>query len=219
AELYGRAGAVQCLGREGRHGSVSVIGAVSPPAGDLSEPLTQHSLRLAHTFWALSTQLAHQRHYPAIDPERSWSLLRADTWWRTHVDAAWPELRRFVAEALAEEMRLSEIVQLVGQDALSPVQRAYLLTGRMLRQVVLRQSARDPVDARCSAARQVAILRAAAAAGQALRRAAERGTPPEEVTRAPAWEALCALKARSEAEVDAAAKGIIHAFAAVDGPP
>jgi V/A-type H+-transporting ATPase subunit A len=218
AELYGRAGAARCLGREERRGSVTVVGAVSPPSGDLSEPLTQHSLRLAHTFWALSTQLAHRRHYPAVDPERSWSLLRADAWWRAHVDAAWPELRRFVAEALSEEARLSEIVQLVGQEALSPAQRASLLTGRMLREVILRQSARDPRDARCPPVRQAALLHAAVAAGRALRDAAGRGVAPEEVTRTAAWDALWALKSRPETDAAAASCEIARAFETLGEP-
>jgi V/A-type H+-transporting ATPase subunit A len=220
AELYGRAGASICLGADGRRGSITVVGAVSPPAGDLSEPLTQHSLRLAHAFWVLSTDLAHRRHYPAFDPERSWSLVHteADAWWRDHLDQAWPERRRFVAGALAEEARLAEIVQLVGPEALSPAQRACLATGAMLREILLRQSARDAADARCTPARHAVLLAAVAAAAAALQRTAELGRAPEDVTGTPTWQALVTLKSRPEQDAPAAAREIVQAFQAMGRP-
>jgi V/A-type H+/Na+-transporting ATPase subunit A len=158
AEFYERAGAARCLGSNRREGSVTVIGAVSPPGGDFSEPMTQHSLRLAGTFWALDTALARSRHFPAINWTRSYTLYELDAWFAEHVAGDWPELRGWALELLQEETSLLEIVQLLGADALAAPQRVVLATGRLLREDFLQQSAFDEADASCPPPDQHAML-------------------------------------------------------------
>ena len=114
AEFYERAAAVRCLGSDAREGSVTIIGAVSPAGGDFSEPITQHSLRLAGTFWALDTTLARQRHFPAIDWNRSYTLYDFAAWFGREVDDDWEEQRAWARELLQREAQLLEVVQLLG---------------------------------------------------------------------------------------------------------
>jgi V/A-type H+-transporting ATPase subunit A len=158
AEFYERAGAVECLGRPARRGSVSVIGAVSPPGGDFSEPITQQSLRLAGTFWALDTDLARRRHFPAIHWTRSYTLYELGPWFDAHVKPTWEANRRWALATLQEESDLQEIVQLLGVDALAAGQRVVLETGRRLREDFLQQSCFDPRDCTCPLERQHEML-------------------------------------------------------------
>ena len=123
AEFYERAAAVRCLGSDAREGSVTIIGAVSPAGGDFSEPITQHSLRLAGTFWALDTTLARQRHFPAIDWNRSYTLYDFAAWFGREVDDDWEEQRAWARELLQREAQLLEVVQLLGPDTLAPPER------------------------------------------------------------------------------------------------
>lgn len=157
AGFYERAGAVEVLGEDGRAGSVTVIGAVSPPGGDFSEPMTQSSLRLAGAFWALNVILARRRHFPSIDWITSFTHYPLDAWFAGKVDAAWPQRRAQAQKLLQEEHELEEIVQLVGSDALSERERALLVAGRLLREAFLQQSAFGD-DAFCSPAKQFAML-------------------------------------------------------------
>ncbi|HVY60329.1 MAG TPA: V-type ATP synthase subunit A [Planctomycetota bacterium] len=158
AEFYERAGAVDCLGRPARRGSVSVIGAVSPPGGDFSEPITQQSLRLAGTFWALDTDLARRRHFPAIHWTRSYTLYDLGGWFDREVAKGWEANRRWALATLQQEAELQEIVQLLGVDALAPAQKAVLETGRRLREDFLQQSCFDPVDCSCELKKQFEML-------------------------------------------------------------
>ncbi|MEA3336631.1 MAG: V-type ATP synthase subunit A [Chloroflexota bacterium] len=141
ASFYERAGIVQVLGEEEREGSVTIIGAVSPPGGDFSEPMTQNSLRLAGTFWALDVNLARRRHFPAIDWISSFTHYRLDDWFREAVHEDWPDLRAHAQRLLQEEHELQEIVQLVGSDAIGESERAIIVVGRLLREAFLQQSA------------------------------------------------------------------------------
>lgn len=151
AEFYERAGSVTCLsvGDEGdaREGSVSVVGAVSPPGGDFSEPITQNSMRLAGTLWALDTDLSRRRHFPAINWDESYSLYELRSWFQENVGGDWPKLVDRLNALLEEEARLSEIVQLVGPEALSESERVTLLSGQLIREDFLQQLATSPVDA------------------------------------------------------------------------
>ena len=149
AGFYERAGRVDCLGAGGRTGSVTVVGAVSPAGGDFSEPITQNSLRLAGTFWALDTALARQRHYPAVNWTRSYSQYAVGDWFDHEIDPGWTDLRDWALALLSQETALSEVVQLLGADSLAPEQQLVLRTGRLLREDVLQQSSFDPVDASC----------------------------------------------------------------------
>ena len=159
AEFYERAGAVRCAGRPERRGSVSIVGAVSPPGGDFSEPMTQYSLRLAGTFWALDTTLARRRHFPAIHWNRSYSLYRLGDWFRRTIHEDWEEQRMWAQRVLVEEEELQRVVQLLGPDALAPEERVLFQVGRMIREDFLQQSAFDEEDAYCPPAKQYWMLR------------------------------------------------------------
>ena len=158
AQFYERAGSVITLG--GRPGSVSIVGAVSPMGGDFSEPVTQHTRRFTRCFWALDTDLAYSRHYPAIHWLKSYSEYVDDVaeWWES-VDPDWHALRAKAIDTLQQEDRLQEIVRLVGPDVLPDSQRLVLFVGELLRDGFLQQSAFDPVDMYSTPQKQVRLLR------------------------------------------------------------
>ena len=150
AEFYERAAAVHCLGRTVAKGRSSIVGAISPAGGDFSEPITQHSLRLAGTFWALDTALARERHFPAIDWNRSYTLYELAGWFERDVATDWEEHRAWLRELLQREAQLLEVVQLLGADTLAAPERVVLRTGRLVREDFLQQSAFDEHDAYCA---------------------------------------------------------------------
>jgi V/A-type H+/Na+-transporting ATPase subunit A len=195
AGFYERAGRVRTLGAESRDGSVTVVGAVSPAGGDFSEPITQNTLRLAGTFWALDTQLARQRHFPAIDWNRSYTLYELGGWFDREVASDWEEQRRFTLELLQRESELLEIVQLLGADALAADQRLVLRTGRLLREDFLQQSSFDPLDASCPLVKQHAMLRVIVAAHRAFERALAAGRTLDEATTLPALREVARMRA------------------------
>lgn len=161
AEFYERAGQVICLGREGRKGAISAIGAVSPPGGDISEPVSQATLRIVKVFWGLSAQLAYRRHFPAIDWLLSYSLYtdNLSEWFTDHVSPGWNELRLRTMQILQEESELEEIVRLVGTDALSWKDRLTMEVARSIREDYLHQNAFDDVDTYTSLTKQYRMLR------------------------------------------------------------
>ena len=161
AEFYERAGAVVCLGGDDRRGSISAIGAVSPPGGDISEPVWEGRVRIVKVFWGLSSSLAYKRHFPAIDWLQSYSLYisRLQEWFSDNVSPEWNELRAKAMRVLQEEAELNEIVQLVGVDALSWKDRLTLEVARSIREDYLHQNAFDEVDTYTSLAKQFAMLR------------------------------------------------------------
>jgi V/A-type H+-transporting ATPase subunit A len=158
AEFYERAGYVETL--NGQHGSVSVIGAVSPPGGDFSEPVTQHTKRFIRCFWALDKELASARHFPSVNWLDSYSEYLDDVagWWREQTGYDWHAMRAQAMEILNEESRLERIVKLVGPDALPDAQRLTLETARLLREGFLQQNALDEVDTYASAHKQIQML-------------------------------------------------------------
>ena len=158
AEFYERAGFVDTL--NGHQGSVSIVGAVSPPGGDFSEPVTQHTKRYIRVFWALDKSLASARHFPAINWLDSYSEYIEDVadWWQEKVGKDWLGMRNKAMEILSEENRLSQIVKLVGPDALPDGERMILETARLLREGILQQNAMDPVDAYSSLEKQIRML-------------------------------------------------------------
>jgi V/A-type H+-transporting ATPase subunit A len=193
AEFYERGAAVRCLGDDRREGSVTIIGAVSPAGGDFSEPITQHSLRMAGTFWALDTTLARSRHFPAIDWNRSYTLYDLTDWFAQQVAADWDEHRTWARQLLQREAQLLEIVQLVGADTLAPPERIVLRTGRFLREDFLQQSAFGQ-DAYCDPPKQLAMLRVIRRVDAAMNAAAARGAAVEQVTSPPAAAALARMR-------------------------
>jgi V/A-type H+-transporting ATPase subunit A len=158
AEFYERAGYVETL--NGSDGSVSIVGAVSPPGGDFSEPVTQHTKRFIRCFWALDKSLASARHFPAINWLDSYSEYIEDVadWWREKVGKDWFAMRNRAMELLSEENRLSQIVKLVGPDALPYAERMVLETSRLIREGILQQNATDPVDAYSPVEKQIRML-------------------------------------------------------------
>ena len=158
AEFYERAGYVENL--NGTQGSVSIVGAVSPPGGDFSEPVTQHTKRFIRCFWALDKSLASARHFPAINWLDSYSEYLEDVanWWREKTGKDWYTMRGRAMELLSEESRLSQIVKLVGPDALPYAERMVLETSRLIREGILQQNATDPVDAYSPVEKQIRML-------------------------------------------------------------
>jgi len=158
AEFYERAGYVNNL--NGTEGSVSVVGAVSPPGGDFSEPVTQHTKRYIRCFWALDKSLASARHFPAINWLDSYSEYVGDVadWWQEKVGKDWLGMRNRAMELLSEESRLSQIVKLVGPDALPFTERMVLETTRLIREGILQQNATEAVDAYSSIEKQIRLL-------------------------------------------------------------
>jgi V/A-type H+-transporting ATPase subunit A len=213
AEFYERAGAAVCLGGE-RRGSVSIVGTVSPPGGDFSEPVTQHSLRLAGTFWALDTGLARRRHFPAIHWTRSYTLYTLDDWFDEHVAADWPswsEQRAWMRQLLGEEEELQHIVQILGPDVLAPTQRVVNSTGRMLREDFLQQSAHDEVDAFCPLEKQYWMLRVIRHAHEAMHAAAQAETHVERILRIPAVAEIARMSAWAGDEAPGRARALMAA--------
>jgi len=162
AAFYERAGRVVTLGSGERIGSVTIVGAVSPPGGDFSEPITQNTLRIAGTFWALDTSLAYRRHFPAVNWIRSYSLYLDSIrgWFGAQGLPGWKEVRDRAMYLLQKEVELQEIVQLVGPDALPESEKAILEVTRMIREDFLQQSAYHEVDSFCSLEKQYWMLRA-----------------------------------------------------------
>ncbi|MBN2306993.1 V-type ATP synthase subunit A [Candidatus Peregrinibacteria bacterium] len=161
AGFYERAGAVKCLGSDGREGSLTVIGAVSPPGGDLSEPVTQNTLRVTKVFWGLDATLARRRHFPAINWLSSYTLYDDNIagYWTKEVAEDSMEVRNTTRALLQEESKLEEIVRLVGMDALSPKERLVLETAKSIREDFLFQNAFDEVDAYTSLKKQYWMLK------------------------------------------------------------
>jgi len=158
AEFYERAGFVET--HNGNSGSVTIVGAVSPPGGDFSEPVTQHTKRYIRCFWALDKSLASARHFPSINWLDSYSEYLEDVagWWQEQVGRDWLAMRNRAMEILSEEARLSQIVKLVGPDALPDEERLILETARLLREGFLQQNAMDKVDAFSTLQKQVRML-------------------------------------------------------------
>lgn len=161
AEFYERAGRVRCLGSDERYGSVSVVGAVSPPGGDLSEPVSQNTLRVTKVFLALDASLAYRRHFPAINWLKSYSLYldTLEEWLMENISSDFPKLRKHAMQLLQKEAELQEIVQLVGPDALPEKEQAILMITKMIREDYLQQNAYSDVDAKSSLKKQYLMLK------------------------------------------------------------
>ncbi|WP_332897297.1 ATP synthase subunit A [Haladaptatus sp. CMSO5] len=182
SQFYERAGMFENL--NGTDGSISVVGAVSPPGGDFSEPVTQNTLRIVKTFWALDADLAERRHFPSINWNESYSLYREqlDPWFVENVTEDWPETRQWAVDVLDEETELREIVQLVGKDALPADQQLTLEVARYLREAFLQQNAFHDVDTFCPPEKTYRIIQAIKTFNDEAFKALEAGLPVEEIT-------------------------------------
>ncbi len=194
AGFYERAGRVICLGRESREGSVTIIGAVSPPGGDFSEPMTQSSLRAAGSFWGLDVNLARRRHFPAIHWMTSYSLYDLADWFKTEVATDWQEQARLAMSLLQKEEELLEVVQLVGSEALPDAEKAILQVGRLLREDYLQQSAFDPVDEFCPPGKQASMLKAIMTFYRGLVDALPKGIPLSKIMSLPIMGEIARMK-------------------------
>jgi V/A-type H+-transporting ATPase subunit A len=182
SEFYERAGYFRNI--NGTEGSVSVIGAVSPPGGDFSEPVTQNTLRIVKTFWALDADLAERRHFPAINWDESYSLYREqlDPWFTENVADDWPGQRQWAIDTLDEEGELQEIVQLVGKDALPEDQQLTLEVARFLKEAWLQQNALHDVDRYCPPEKTYETLGAIKTFNDEAFDALDAGVPVDEIT-------------------------------------
>ena len=196
AAFYERAGRVTTL--SGDSGSITLIGAVSPPGGDFSEPVTSHTKEIVQTFWALSRELADARHYPAVDWVESFSgyIASCSGWWAEHVDPRWAEQRAAALGLLSQAEELARIVNLVGPEALSPQQRWALQGVALLREGVLQQSALDPVDSYCSPQKQFALLEQMLNIYRQGVKLLDFGVPVQELLRLPLLAEAQRLKSR-----------------------
>jgi V/A-type H+-transporting ATPase subunit A len=194
AEFYERAGYVETLNDQ--HGSVSVIGAVSPPGGDFSEPVTQHTKRFIRCFWALDKALASARHYPSVNWLDSYSeyMESVADWWRQQVGQDWFGMRALAMEILSEEDRLSQIVKLVGPDALPDEQRLTLETARLLREGFLQQNSYDTIDAYSTVQKQIRMLSLILHFHQLAQRIIKRGAPINVIHDLPVVNTLIRMK-------------------------
>ncbi|MDP6438787.1 MAG: V-type ATP synthase subunit A [Candidatus Brocadiia bacterium] len=196
ASFYERSGRCQCLGSDGREGSLSVIGAVSPPGGDLSEPVVQATLRVVQVFWSLEDKLAAARHFPAISWLRSYSLYQGavDEWADKNVAERWSANRTAAMGILQRESELEELVQLVGVESLAPRDRLLIEVARMIREDFLHQSAFDDIDTYASPEKQFKLMEVILLYYELTQKALEAGRELEEVLEIPAVEAISRAK-------------------------
>ncbi len=211
AQFYERAGKVISLGKEGREGALSVIGAVSPAGGDISEPVTQATLRIVKVFWRLDSDLAYRRHFPAINWLNSYSLYQDDMekWFDENVDKEWSDLRGRIMLLLQEESELNEIVQLVGMDALSAPDRLKLEVARSIREDYLHQDAFHEVDTYTSAKKQRLMMELVLQYYKDAKEALDKGANIEKLVNLPVREQIGRYKYIPEAELDKAKEDIM----------
>jgi len=193
AEFYERAGRVRALC--GEEGSISIIGAVSPPGGDFSEPVTQHTKRFIRCFWALDRDLANARHYPAISWIDSYSEYAEEvqSWWEK-VSPYLSEVRRKSMDLLKQEQRLAEIVRLIGADALPDEQKLILLTAQIIKDGFLQQDSLDEVDMFCFPEKQVRLLEIIMEFHERARTCIELGAPLTKISETGLKEEISRLK-------------------------
>ncbi len=204
AEFYERAGRVYTLGSDDRTGSVTVIGAVSPPGGDISEPVSQNTLRVTKVFLALDASLAHRRHFPAIHWLRSYSLYldSLEEWYAEHVSPEFNELKKVAMEILQKESELQEIVQLIGPDALPFREQNVLHTAKMLREDFLQQSAYHEIDTYASLKKQYMMLKAILHFHRKAETSIELGINVKQIFTLPVKERIARMKEVPENKLD-----------------
>jgi len=204
ASFYERAGRAICLGKDEREGSVTAIGAVSPPGGDLSEPVSQNTLRVTKVFWGLDAQLAYQRHFPAINWLLSYSLYtqKLDEYWDSQFDDEWTSLRVGAMTLLEEEDKLNEIVRLVGIDALSKGERMVMETAKSLREDFLHQNAFHEIDTYASMSKQFKMLKTIMRFHELGMDALKRGASMNEVFGLPVREKIARMRYLEEKNID-----------------
>ncbi len=201
AEFYERAGHVDCLGNGEdkpyaghREGSVSLVGAVSPPGGDFSDPITQSSMRIAGVFWALDYELSRKRHFPAINWIKSFSLVDLSRWFGDMVEEDFPKLVQEAKSLLGRENELLQVVQLIGQDALSDMEREVLVISKLLREDFLQQSSIQDVDTYCSLEKSYWMLKVILTYHQRAQSALDKGIDLSEITNLTVLQRIARMK-------------------------
>ena len=204
AQFYERAGHVISLGHEGREGFLSVIGAVSPPGGDISEPVSQATLRIVKVFWRLDADLAYQRHFPAINWLSSYSLYldTLEKWFNDNVDEGWMKTRQNLMTLLQEEASLNEIVKMVGMDALSPQDRLKMEAARSIREDFLHQNSFDDVDTYTSIRKQFRMMQLVYAYYDEGTKALAFGAKIDDLVKLPVREDIGRFKYTVEKDVE-----------------
>lgn len=202
SQFYERAGRARLVGNEKREGSLTIIGAVSPPGGDTSEPVTQSSLRVTGALWTLDTSLAYRRHFPAINWSLSYTLYREQLskWFRENVSAEFEPIRLRVSELLQKEVDIQKVAQVVGIEALPEQERIILESCGMIREVFLQQNAFHAIDGCCSLKRQAALLGLILGFYDFSRSLREKGTSIEEILEHPLKEEIARLNELGNSE-------------------
>lgn len=215
AQFYERAGQVITLGSEEREGALSVIGAVSPPGGDISEPVSQATLRIVKVFWGLDSNLAYKRHFPAINWLTSYSLYLQDMekWFNANVAEDWMEHRQAMMALLQEESELEEIVKMVGMDALSPADRLKMEAARSIREDFLHQNSFHEVDTYTSLKKQHLMMKLVMAFYDFGVKALADGANIEEIISMPVRESIGRFKYVHEDEIEQAYDKVMDEFA------
>jgi V/A-type H+-transporting ATPase subunit A len=210
AQFYERAGRITTVGTEDKTSSVTVVGAVSPPGGDLSEPVTQNTLRISKVFWALDSSLADKRHFPSIDWLQSYSLYvdSVEDWWKANTGSDWRETRDKAMALLQKESELQEIVQLVGPDALPDKERITLETTRMIREDFLQQNAYHEVDTYCAPIKQYEMLKTIISYHENAEAALDRGAASADIISIPVKDDIGRMKYLPESEFEVKVKEI-----------
>lgn len=220
AAFYERSGLVTTSA--GERGAVTVVGAVSPAGGDMSEPVTQSTLRIAGAFWQLDASLAYRRHFPAIHWSGSYSLYLQllDRWYRENVDPDYPEMRNAIRELLQREASLQEMVQLVGPDALQDHERLIIEVGRILREDFLQQNGFHEIDAYCSMRKAYGIMQMVTTLYQAAETALKEGVSIDEIIQNPVLQKIARARYTPEKDfqlyLEDVLKEISEAFRQVD---
>ncbi len=216
SEFYERAGRVNTL--NGSVGSITAIGAVSPPGGDLSDPVVQNTLRVTRVFWALDASLANARHFPSINWLNSYSLYidNLSQWYKDTVDPEWGELYSNAMSVLQKEADINEIVQLVGYDALPESDKVTLDIAKMIREDLLQQNAFDEIDTYTSMHKQFLMLKGITLIGQKEVEAIERGVPTSQMSNIDAKAKMARMKLTPEDQIDAYFKDMQESINAID---
>ena len=204
AQFYERAGHVIALGKDGRDGALSVIGAVSPQGGDISEPVSQATLRIVNVFWGLDSNLAYQRHFPAINWLTSYSLYldSMEKWFNEEVEPGWMSARQEMMSLLQDESKLNEIVQMVGMDALSPADRLKMEAAKSIREDFLNQNSFDEVDTYSSLRKQYLMMRLVMSFYEKAKAALEKGANVEDLIAMPSREPIGRFKYTPEDKIE-----------------
>ena len=210
AQFYERAGHVVSLGKEGREGALSVIGAVSPPGGDISEPVSQSTLRIVKVFWGLDSSLAYKRHFPAINWLTSYSLYvdNMANWFNEEVAADWMEDRQKMMTILQEEAELNEIVQMVGMDALSPTDRLKMEAARSIREDFLHQNSFHEIDTYTPLRKQYLMMKLVLAFYEKSVDALNKGADMNALIAMPVREKIGRYKYTTDADIESEYKNV-----------